>query len=175
MLYVGAHRPHKNLALLVDAWAAMPAADRPPLVLATEPWPPDHPLARRIAARGVGESIRIVSGIRGDLPLACLYGGASLYVQPSLDEGFGLPPLEALACGTPVLASDAGSLPEVLGGVARLLPPRDPAVWATAIQQMLADTSDSAARVAAFRAHAARYTWTATAAMTRAAYADAVR
>jgi len=174
VLYVGARKRHKNLELLLDAWATMPDNARPPLVVAGPAWPGDHPLARRARARGVEHAIHFAPGITSDHDLAGLYGAAALYVQPSLAEGFGLPPLEALACGTPVLSSDAGSLPEVLGDAARLLPPHQPAAWAAAVQELLADDAGRAERIARGRAHAARFTWARTAALTRQTYADAL-
>ena len=174
VLYVGAHRRHKNLALLLDAWTAIPDSERPVLVITGDPWGPDHPLARHARERSVERWVSFVSGLSDDRELACLYSGAALYVQPSLAEGFGLPPLEALACGTPVLSSNAGSLAEVLGDAARLLPPRDPEAWAATIREMLADANGNAERVARGRAHAARFTWARAAAATRQVYAEAM-
>src|SRR5262249_26539182 len=132
VLYVGARKRHQNLALLLRAWAAMPARERPPLVLSRAPSTPADPLA--VLARDLGAAGPVPSAgpLPAGPPLACLSSGAALLVQPSLAEGFGLPPLEAMACGVPVLASDAGSLPEVLDGAAELLPPHDPEAWAAA-------------------------------------------
>src|SRR5207247_3696760 len=115
VLYVGARKRHKNLELLLCAWATLHAGERPPLVFAGPPWLAHDPLARLAKELGVSASVRFAGDLPGDDALSCLYSGAALLIQPSLAEGFGLPPLEAMACGTPVLASDAGSLPEVLG------------------------------------------------------------
>jgi alpha-1,3-rhamnosyl/mannosyltransferase len=112
--------------------------------------------------------------VHDEIALACLYSGAALLVQPSLAEGFGLPPLEAMACGVPVLSSDAGSLPEVLGDAAVYRPPADPAAWAAAVLELLADGERRTALGARGRAHAAGYTWERTAELTRAIYAEAV-
>ena len=113
--------------------------------------------------------------MRTDADLRLLHGAASLYVQPSLCEGFGLPPVEAMACGTPVLSSDAGSLAEVLGDAARLLPPTGhAAAWAEAVNELLADDSGRPARVARGIAKAASYRWEQTAALTRQAYVRAM-
>jgi glycosyltransferase involved in cell wall biosynthesis len=174
VLYVGARKRHKNLELLLDAFALLPERERPKLVLAGVPWDGDHPLARRARDRGVEPSIQFAPAIADDHALAALYSAAALYVQPSLAEGFGLPPLEALACGAPVLSSDAGSLPEVLGNAGRFLPPSNPDAWAAAIREMLSDSSGRAERSARGRAHAAGFTWARAASETRRAYADAM-
>jgi glycosyltransferase involved in cell wall biosynthesis len=128
-----------------------------------------------VRARGIERSVFFSGALAGDPDLACLYSGAALYAQPSLAEGFGLPPLEAMACGTPVLSSDAGALREVLDDAARLLPPRDPQVWATAIAALLGDPEERGRLAAAGLAHASRFTWERCAALTRAAYAEAMQ
>jgi glycosyltransferase involved in cell wall biosynthesis len=175
VLYVGARKGHKNLELLLRAWAAMHANERPPLVLSGSAWTASEPLAALADSLGVADSIRFAGELRDEWELSCLYSGASLLVQPSLAEGFGLPPLEAMACGLPVLASDAGSLPEVLGDAAELLPPREPAAWAAAVQGLLSDPARRAALAERGPKRAARFTWERTAAMTRAIYDEAVQ
>lgn len=170
VLYVGARKRHKNLSLLLRAWRVMPGADRPPLVLAGPAWRADDSLAREAAELGVQASIHFAPGIQAEDQLRLLYGSAMLYVQPSLCEGFGLPPLEAMACGTPVLSSDAGSLREVLGDAARLLAPSGAEAWAHAVLELLGDGSGRAARVARGIAHAAGYRWEKTATLTREVY-----
>jgi glycosyltransferase involved in cell wall biosynthesis len=174
VLYVGARKRHKNLELLVRAWGVMRPGDRPPLVLSGPAWRDDAPLARLAHELGVEESIQFSGDVHDEIALACLYSGAALLVQPSLAEGFGLPPLEAMACGVPVLSSDAGSLPEVLGDAAVYRPPADPAAWAAAVLELLADGERRTALGARGRAHAAGYTWERTAELTRAIYAEAV-
>jgi glycosyltransferase involved in cell wall biosynthesis len=170
VLYVGARKLHKNLELLVRAWGGMRPGERPPLVLSGPAWRADEPLARLARELGVERSLAFSGELHDESALACLYSGAALLVQPSLAEGFGLPPLEALACGVPVLASDAGSLPEVLGDAAVFLPPREPAAWAAEILALLADPARRAILAARGRTRAAPYTWARTAAMTRAIY-----
>jgi glycosyltransferase involved in cell wall biosynthesis len=174
-LYVGARKRHKNLELLLDAWSTMGAADRPALVLSGAPWTADDRLARHARLKGVASSVRFAPHVTEERDLAYLYGGAALYVQPSLAEGFGLPPLEAMACGTPVLSSDAGSLAEVLGDAARLLPPRDPEAWGASIRELLSNSAERERLVALGLARAAEFTWEKTAAATRQAYQDAVK
>ena len=74
-----------------------------------------------------------------DEDLPALMSGADLFVYPSLGEGFGLPPLEAMACGTPVLCSDAPALPEVVGDAALTLPPTEVAAWTETLHRVLRD------------------------------------
>ena len=174
VLYVGARKGHKNLELLVRAWGVMRPGERPPLVFAGPAWRPDAALARLAHELGVDGSIRFSGDVHDEMALASLYSGAALVVQPSLAEGFGLPPLEALACGVAVLSSDAGSLPEVLGPAAVYLPPRDPAAWAKGVLDLLADGNLRTTLGSRGRTHAATFTWARTAEMTRAIYAEAV-
>jgi glycosyltransferase involved in cell wall biosynthesis len=174
VLYVGARKRHKNLELLLRAWSVMAPGDRPPLVFSGAAWSPDDPLARLAHTLGVAASVRFAGDVPDDRTLACLYSGAALVVQPSLLEGFGLPPLEAMACGAPVLSSDAGSLPEVLGDAAVLLPPRDPEAWAHTTLRLLGDTAGRARLVTRGHMRAERYTWARAANATRELYSRAV-
>jgi glycosyltransferase involved in cell wall biosynthesis len=172
LLYVGARKPHKNLPLLFEALARLAPAARPPLVLSGAPWTDGDPLARLAARLGLAGAVHFAGDLDDDA-LACLYSGAALYVQPALTEGFGLPPLEAMACGTPVLCSDGGALPETVGGAAALLAPRDPTAWAHEIGALLADEGRRAALARGGPARAREFTWARTAEMTLAAYAEA--
>jgi len=174
VLYVGARKRHKNLELLLRAWATMHAAERPPLVLSGHAWTGDDPLAGLAHTLSVAGCIRFAGELRDEQALSCLYSGASLLVQPSLAEGFGLPPLEAMACGTPVLSSDAGSLPEALGDAAEFLPPREPQAWAAAVSRLLADSERRTDLVARGSRRAATFTWERTAAATYAIYEEAL-
>ncbi len=140
LLYVGSNKPHKNLSALVQACAALPADL--PLVIAGA-WDPRYPQAR-IAAEtlGLAERVRFL-GPLSDEDLAGLYTSCRLFVFPSLYEGFGLPLVEAMACGAPVASSEAGSLPEAGGQAAEYFDPRDPAAIAGTIRELL----DSPARL----------------------------
>ncbi|HYR52872.1 MAG TPA: glycosyltransferase family 1 protein [Candidatus Dormibacteraeota bacterium] len=174
ILYVGARKKHKNLALLIDALERLPRPERLPLVLSGPPWRLGHPLAQRAQRAGVLSCIQFAGPLRDEDELALLYSGAALYVQPSLDEGFGLPPLEAMACGTPVLASTAGALKETLGDAAVLLPPSEPEVWAATIVDLLRDSLRREGLIRRGIARSRAYTWERTAELTMAAYREAL-
>src|SRR5262249_14423212 len=167
VLYVGARKRHKNLELLVRAWCTLRPNQRPTLVLSGPRWAPDDALARLACDLRIEAAIRFAGDLADDGDLARLYSGAMLLVQPSLAEGFGLPPLEAMACGTPVLSSDAGSLPEVLGDAAAYLPPKDPSAWASTVLELMGDRERLRGMSEQGIARAAQFTWERTAAETR--------
>jgi glycosyltransferase involved in cell wall biosynthesis len=141
VLYVGSNKPHKNLLTLMEAWGiAVSRAGLGDSALAVAgPWDPRYGEARlRARDAGLEESVQWLGPVSiADLP--ALYAAATAFVFPSLYEGFGLPVLEAMACGTPVICSNASSLPEVAGDAARLVGARDPAALAAAIEHVLAD------------------------------------
>src|SRR5262249_8363783 len=116
----------------------------------------------------------VVTGAAPDDDLAASLAGAALLAPPSLYEGFGLPPLEALACGTAVAGFAAGSLPEVLGDAACLVPAGDVAALAGAMERLIGDARLRAELVERGRARVARYIWEATARDTFAAYRQAL-
>ena len=103
-----------------------------------------------------------------------VFAGARVLVMPSLDEGFGLPALEAMSAGIPVVASNRGSLPEVVGTGGLLFDPAEPAALASALEQLLSDDSVAAAWGSAGLARARAFSWTSAASTLRRAYADAV-
>jgi glycosyltransferase involved in cell wall biosynthesis len=175
VLYVGARKPHKNLGVLLEALGRLAPGARPPLVLSGARWGADEPLAAVAHRTRVEGIVRFAGDLATDEDLSLLYSGALLYAQPSLDEGFGLPPLEAMACGTPVLASPAGALAETLGEAAVYADPGSSDAWARAITALLRD-SDRRADLARRGLERARgFTWERTAAATRAAYEEAAR
>ena len=170
VLYVGARKGHKNLGLLLEAMARVPAERRPALVLSGDPWPPDSPLGR--LASGLQVAPVFAGDLRDDASLSCLYAGARLYAHPALTEGFGLPPLEAMACGTPVLSSNGGALAETVGDAAATLPPADPARWAREIEALLGDESRRAELSQRGLARAREFTWQQAAARTLNVYRE---
>ena len=175
LLYVGARKPHKNLPVLLEALARIPVASRPPLVLSGPAWSADEPLARLAGRLDLAATVYFAGALLDPRDLARLYSGAALYVQPSLAEGFGLPPLEAMACGTPVLASDAGALPETLGVAAASLPPSVPEAWSAAITELLANPARREELVRAGFARVREFTFERTASGTLDAYEEALR
>jgi len=99
-----------------------------------------------------------------------LYAGAAAFLFPSLYEGFGLPPLEAMACGAPVIASNASSLPEVVGDAGILVDPRDAGAWVDAIRAVLSDDARRAAMRERGIAQSKKFSWDRAADETLAVY-----
>lgn len=139
ILYVGSIEPRKNLSRLLDAWVALREddADTPPLFLAGPYGWHSRALMRRI--RSLEDSGVRHLGRLDDADLIRVFQAARVFVYPSLYEGFGLPPLEAMACGLPTLVSQASSLPEVVGRGGLAVDPMDTAAWAETIRQILRD------------------------------------
>lgn len=154
ILYVGERsKPYKNWSGALDALAAL----GPEVGLACfGPAPTDDDHAA-VAARGLSERVRFIGG--DDEDLARVYRGASALVYPSHFEGFGLPPLEAMAHGCPVVAARAGAIPEVVGDAAILVDPADGAALAGALDRVVAGGDEIRTLTSAGRAHAATYTW----------------
>ncbi|NWJ44790.1 MAG: glycosyltransferase family 4 protein [Chloroflexi bacterium] len=132
IFYVGTIQPRKNLERLMEAFAALvrdenfdyPARHQLQLVLGGKPGWMSEPIMQKAVALNLPEQIKLV-GYVSDMDLPALYSGAEAFTFPSLYEGFGLPALEAMACGVPVICSNAGSLPEVVGDAALLHHPLD--------------------------------------------------
>jgi len=138
LLHVGTLEPRKNLSLLLRAYARLRAAggNPPPLILAGARGWMCEGLFSQVEELGLGDSVHFPGYVRPEeLPL--WYNAATCFVYPSLYEGFGLPPLEAMACGTPVLSSNAASLPEVVGDAGLLLDPVDEEAWAHELARVL--------------------------------------
>jgi len=159
--------PGKNHVRLIRAFAHLKEAARLPhqLVLAGSPWTGAEEILR--AARSCAAAADIV--FTGFLPareLPELYSGAELCVYPSLYEGFGLPVLEAMACGVPVACSNCSSLPEVAGDAAALFDPGDEEAIAAAVEKLLADPALRAAHARRGLARSRAFGWPETAART---------
>ena len=172
LLFVGTQEPRKNLPVLLDAIAAMHAADpgTPPLVLVGPVGWGDALDVSRVPPGAV-----VVPGFLDHPDLRRVVAGAAALVLPSRYEGFGLPPLEALACGTPVVASDIPPLREVLGPHATFVPIGDRDALAQAMTTVVAGGDGGEGARATRRAHAAEFTWERCAAQTLAAYDQALR
>ncbi|MGQ9611545.1 MAG: glycosyltransferase family 4 protein [Chloroflexus sp.] len=174
VLYVGSNKPHKNIDRLLRAWERvipdLPASLTDTVLVIAGKFDPRYPLPATIAnERGLSERVKILPGVSDD-DLPALYSGALLFVFPSSYEGFGLPPLEAMACGTPVVCAYAGSLPEVVGEAALTVDPHNMHEIAEGILRVL--RSPDLARFLRERGQrqAARFSWRATAQATLEVY-----
>src|SRR5699024_916010 len=139
---------------------------------------PGGPTERRISDLDISDSVRVVSGIT-DAELAELLASAEVACVPSLYEGFSLPTVEAMACGTPLVVSDTGALPEVVGTedqCATRVPPGDTEALATALADLLADPQRRTRLGSAGRQRALdQYSWSSVAGTTTECYVDAVQ
>jgi glycosyltransferase involved in cell wall biosynthesis len=176
VVFLGLDR-RKNLPALAEAVRRIPAEDRPTLVLVGgRPWDPDGRDRVREALDGVppGSLGRVVlTGYVPDGTKAALLGGADALVYPSLYEGFGLPVLEAMACGTPVIASDVAALPELVDGAGVLVDPADTDGLAERIGSIMADGELRGRLRAAGIERASGYSWDETARRTAAVLREA--
>jgi glycosyltransferase involved in cell wall biosynthesis len=159
ILYAGAIHPRKNVERLVDAFTAVKRDEGVPhcLVIAGE---------RRWLSGGIDRLARsdvVLTGRVSDRELAGLYRHAALFVYPSLYEGFGLPVLEAMTMGTPVVTSRASALPEVAGDAAVLVDPESVDSIAEGIGRLLSDDALAGELREKGRTRAAEFTWTETA------------
>lgn len=175
LLYVGTLEPRKNVETLLDAWERLRDGREkaPPLLLAGGPGWRNRSLRRRLEGLEP-EGVRHLGRVEPER-LVRLYQGASVFVFPSLYEGFGLPPLEAMACGVPVVVSDASSLPEVVGDAAPKVPPRDSRALAEEVAKILDDPGLAQERAERGRERAARFTWERAAAGVAAVLDEALR
>ncbi len=171
-LYVGNAYPHKNLERLVEAFAAFRKraehADWQLVLVGAE----DYFYARlkkEAAENDLAQNV-VFAGHVTDEELATLYENAAFYVFPSLCEGFGLPPLEAMQHGLPVTSSNASCMPEILGDAAHYFDPEKPAEIYTALTRMADDTELRAELIAKGRSQVAKYDWTRCAQQTLDAY-----
>jgi glycosyltransferase involved in cell wall biosynthesis len=161
LLYVGGLSPHKNLPRLIEAFASA-SAHEVSLVLVGDTGDVFHthvPILREAVARFGLENRVIFTGFVPDDDLVYLYNRAYALVQPSLMEGFGLPPVEAMACGTPVLASTAGSLPEVVGEAGKFFDPLDVPAMAATLTELVGNPTERNVLARAALARSARFTW----------------
>lgn len=134
ILFVGTIEPRKNLPTLLEAWARM---DRRPGLVIAGSWGWRHQEVRLRLAR-LGAQVRLLGPVE-PADLACLYNLATCLAHPAWYEGFGLTPLEAMACGTPVVCSNATSLPEVVGEAGLLVDPADVEGWTQALERICSD------------------------------------
>jgi glycosyltransferase involved in cell wall biosynthesis len=172
ILHVGVLSPRKNLVRLMHAYRRLRADGliAHQLILAgSRGWRDEEIVREAGAIDPSGQDIRLIGQVAdGDLP--ALYHLAELFVFPSLYEGFGIPPLEAMARGTPVVSSNAAALPEVVGDAAELVDPLDEVGLAEAIKRVLTNASRREELTIRGRERAARFSWEQTARRTLAVY-----
>ncbi len=159
ILYVGSRKAYKNLSRLLRAFAISGLQNEIRLLLAGAP---DEGVLKEVHHLGIDKQISFVKADSNE-DLAVLYRGATAFVFPSLYEGFGLPPLEAMACGTVVLASTAAAIPEVVGDAGLLVNPHDVESIAEGIKQLISDSALRAALRQKGLVRARKFTWEKTA------------
>ena len=184
LVYPGRYDARQDLGTLLEALVALAADGRPAGLRKPVAWPPQvllvdadpndrAALARAAAKQGIGHALTYAPSLT-DVGRAALIHGARAAILPVVSEAVGLPVIEALACGTPVVASSVGALPELVGAAGLLVEPRDPVRLAVALQAIWADdrVHGGVAAAARERAESDRHTWTDVARETRAVYAD---
>jgi glycosyltransferase involved in cell wall biosynthesis len=164
LLTVGTVEPRKNLPFLVETFERMDWFDGELVIAGMPGWKCD-PIFERIRVSTRKDAVRYVRYVE-DRDLPALYTGASAFVVASHYEGFGFPPLEAMACGTPVVSSAGGSLAEVLADGAVVMNDMDADAWSAELRAVLEDASAREALTARGRAVAGRYRWEETARQT---------
>jgi glycosyltransferase involved in cell wall biosynthesis len=163
ILYVGTIEPRKNVVRLLDAYARVLRDYKKPikLVLAGRLGWGFEPILERMAAADVATRIRHLGYVaQEDLPY--IYSGALIFVYPSLFEGFGVPPLEAMACGAPTVSGRTSSLTENLEGAAELVEPEDTEALAAVLRRLLSDDSARQALAERGKERSARFRWNET-------------
>jgi len=171
LLFVGTLEPRKNLPGLLSAYRYLldqKVTTAPLLVVGGRGWLYEETFAR-VTELGLERQVRFIHDL-SDTDLPAVYNGAALLVTPSFYEGFGLPALEAMACGTPAVVSDRGSLPEVVGEAGVLVNPDNPEAVAAGIASVLGDAERRERLREAGLAQAARFSWAETARQTLAVY-----
>jgi len=171
VLFVGTLEPRKNIATLLKAYESARstnASNHQLVIVGRKGWL-HNGILETIELLGLRDRV-ILTGPVPDPDLVHLYNAAELFVYPSLYEGFGLPPLEAMACGTPTITSNAGALPEVVGDAALTVDPRDPEGLATAIVEVLQDAGMRQEMSERGLARASMFSWADTAAQTMSVY-----
>jgi glycosyltransferase involved in cell wall biosynthesis len=175
LLFIGAIGPRKNLPVVLEALATVRPRHPDLQLLAVGPISAQStPTLDQAQALGFDRD-RCFPGFVADADLRAVLAGARALVHPASYEGFGLTPLEAMAAGTAVISSDAGSLPEVVGDAGLRVPPDDPTAWAEAIDRIAGDDGLRADLIAAGRARAAQFTWERAAAETLTVYRRVLR
>jgi glycosyltransferase involved in cell wall biosynthesis len=176
LLFVGTVEPRKNLLTLVRAFEELMRHTelRPQLVIAGKKGWLTEELFALIEQSGLGSRM-LFTGYISDEDLAALYSSCRVCVYPSLYEGFGLPPLEAMSCGAPVITSRIPVIMETVGDAARLVEPTDVRALADSIHALWANDAERLQLSAGGIAHAARFTWERTARLTLDVYEEVLQ
>jgi glycosyltransferase involved in cell wall biosynthesis len=170
VLYVGNVKPHKNISTLLRAFAQMRTQrDDLELVFVGGSCRGDKALSELAQRLGIMGAIRDLQHV-SDEELVCAYNGADVLVLPSLYEGFGYTPLEAMACGTPTVVSTGGSLPEIVGIASLTVDPSQPEELAEALLSVVRDPEMKRDLIAKGRINVQRFSWRATAGKTMEIY-----
>jgi glycosyltransferase involved in cell wall biosynthesis len=176
ILYTGNIKPHKNVDRLIEAFSLLRAQGRTDcklLIIGDEI--SKYPNLRRLVHKHQLHAHVRFLGFVPDATLAVLYRLAAVFVFPSLYEGFGLPPLEAMAAGAPVITSNVSSLPEVVGDAALLIDPTDPPAIADAMNRVLTDPALRDDLVRRGRARVQAFSWSRSVARIREVYGEVAR
>ena len=176
VLIVATIEPRKNIRHALEAHAALPSSLRAryPLVVAGAHGWHGGQLENELRARAAAAELRFLGHV-ADADLPALYSGSAVFIFPSLYEGFGLPPLEAMASGVAVLSSNRASLPEVVGDGAFLIDPERPDMTAAALASLLDDKDSRAELAARGLRRAAQFTWERSARHTLDVYRAALK
>src|SRR5207302_5097399 len=169
ILFVSTIEPRKNLGTLLEGWAMM--RGRPELVVVGGWGWRYEPIKAQMQRLGPG--VHHLEGL-DQTELPAVYNLAMVLAHPAWYEGFGLPPLEAMACGTPVVVSDRSSLPEVVDGAALVVPADQPDAWRKELERVLSDTDLAADLRHRGILRAAEFSWSRSARMTWQAIDDAI-
>jgi alpha-1,3-rhamnosyl/mannosyltransferase len=171
VLYLGINKPHKNLERLAEAWATVTSKlpDAPPLLIAGA-WDDRYTGVKTAVTHHNLSEKALFLGRVPDADLPALYSGATLFVFPSLVEGFGLPVLEAMACGTAVACAHTSSLPEVGGKAVAYFDPTDSQKMATVLVEVLQNEAQREGMAKEGLLQAARFSWEETAVATLTHY-----
>ncbi|MEM7394208.1 MAG: glycosyltransferase family 1 protein [Verrucomicrobiota bacterium] len=168
LLTVGTLEPRKNHLFLLDLFERLESFDGDLVIAGMRGWKYE-PILERMKNSSRAENIRYLEFVP-DKYLASLYAGAQLFLFPSIYEGFGFPPLEAMACGAPVVSASAGSLAEVLGEAARVIDGHDLEAWTESVSALLNDEDEKARMREAGCEHARTFQWSETARQTWEVY-----
>jgi glycosyltransferase involved in cell wall biosynthesis len=160
IMAIGSADPRKNVSIIFKAFAQLPASTKAnyQLVIIWTNSLLAEKLMKHVVELGLDKSVRFIAHVSNE-DLVLLYNEASLFVFPSLEEGFGLPPLEAMACGTPVIAADNSSIPEILGDAALLVGADDVDALACNMTQILSDPTAQAELTQKGLDRAALFSW----------------